>query len=215
MSPTAEKWIKVSFKVCVIAVVILWISAFAPVEAEAKVKIMPLKQGDLILAFGDSLTFGTGAPKGQSYPEFLQDELGLEVINAGVPGELASKGAKRLSDLLEEYNPSLVLICHGGNDILHGRPDELIEQDLAAMAETVKFTPADLVIIGVPKPGLGLVVPSFYETVAEKYNALYEGEVLREVLSNPSLKSDLIHPNAEGYRIIAEALAKLIKKSQW
>jgi lysophospholipase L1-like esterase len=207
----AQRLFLLSIVVCLITAGI----AGTPEEAKGGAKIMPLREGSVILAFGDSLTYGTGAPKDKSYPSLLQRELKLKVINAGVPGELISEGALRLPGLLEEYMPSLVLICHGGNDILRGRADELIEKDLAAMAEMVKATPADLVIIGVPRPGLGLVVPDFYERVAERYEALYEGQILRKVLSRPELKSDLIHPNAKGYQLMAKALAQLIKSSQW
>jgi len=206
-----QKFLLLSVLVCLVYSGI----TVTPEIAEGKVKIMPLQEGSVVLAFGDSITFGTGAPKDASYPSLLQRELKLNVVNAGVPGELISEGALRLPGLLEEHMPSLVMICHGGNDILRGREDELIEKDLAAMAEMVKATPADLVIIGVPRPGLGLMVPDFYEKVAERYGALYEGQILRKILSKPELKSDLIHPNAKGYELMAKALAQLVKSSQW
>jgi lysophospholipase L1-like esterase len=37
--------------------------------------------------------------------------------------------------------------------------------------------------------------------------------VISEVLKDASLKSDLIHPNARGYRVIAERLAATLQKS--
>jgi lysophospholipase L1-like esterase len=39
----------------------------------------------------------------------------------------------------------------------------------------------------------------------------YEGEIVTSVLYSSDTKSDPIHPNAKGYRRIAEALAKLLR----
>ena len=81
-------------------------------------KLKPLSQDAVILAFGDSLTFGTGAAPEQSYPSLLAEMTNLKVINAGVPGEVSSDGKKRLAKLLEETQPDLVVLCHGGNDLV-------------------------------------------------------------------------------------------------
>jgi lysophospholipase L1-like esterase len=169
----------------------------------------------VILAFGDSITHGTGAAAGASYPAVLEKLLGVAVVNAGVPGELSNEGAKRLQDLLEEHRPSLVIICHGGNDMIEGRSRQEISENLRKMARAVKQTAADLVIVGVPEPGLRMALPSFYEDVAREMGALYEGRSLRSILSNSAFKSDLIHPNAKGYARLAKELAALIESAQW
>ena len=76
-----------------------------------------------ILAFGDSLTYGTGAQKGEDYPSVLASLTGLEIINAGIPGEVSSDGLKRLPNLLDEHQPDLLILVHGGNDILKNSPE--------------------------------------------------------------------------------------------
>ncbi|MEJ2415039.1 MAG: GDSL-type esterase/lipase family protein, partial [Sulfurimonas sp.] len=81
-------------------------------------KKQPLSKDTTILAFGDSLTAGYGASKGQDYPAHLQRLSGIKVINAGISGEVSADGLKRLPELLQEYKPQLVILCHGGNDIL-------------------------------------------------------------------------------------------------
>ncbi len=72
----------------------------------------------------------------------------------------------------------------------------------------------DVVLIGVPKPGLFLSDGAeFYQRIARDFRIPYAGEILAEILGNSSLKSDAIHPNAAGYRKMAEAVAALLRQS--
>jgi acyl-CoA thioesterase-1 len=70
-----------------------------------------------------------------------------------------------------------------------------------------------VVMIAVPSPGLSLSPPSFYREIAAEMGLPVEEESLTTVLSDGSLKSDYIHPNAAGYRRLAESIAALMKKS--
>jgi len=177
-------------------------------------KIAPLGQDAVVLTFGDSLTYGTGAPAGQSYPDVLTNLLGKPVINAGVPGEVSSAGLKRLPIMLDKYNPTLVVLCHGGNDFLRRLDREGTINNLKVMVELIRAHGADVVLIGVPKLGFGLDVPKFYASIAEEQDIPYEGGILLDLLDNNSMKSDSIHPDATGYRLMAEAIYEAINKAQ-
>jgi acyl-CoA thioesterase I len=173
-----------------------------------------LTEDSVVLAFGDSLTAGTGAPTNNNYPAVLAGVLGCQVVNAGIPGEQASEGRRRLPGVLKEHRPDLVILCHGGNDFLAKRDDPKTAADLAAMITAVEATGADILLVGVPKPGLRLKAPSFYRDLAKKHRIPCDAETVADILSTPSLKSDQIHPNAAGYGRLAEAIAMLIRESQ-
>ena len=123
---------------------------------DAGPKIAPLDQDSVILAFGDSLTRGTGAAKEQSYPAVLGQMLGHNIINLGIPGEVTSRGLERLPAVLDEYNPSLVLLCHGGNDFLRRHNQDETIRNLRSMIGLIREKGADVILIGVPKLGFGL-----------------------------------------------------------
>lgn len=176
--------------------------------------IAKIDQDSVILAFGDSLTHGTGAAAEQSYPAVLERMLGTHVINLGVPGEVTSAGLKRLPAVLDEYHPTLVLLCHGGNDFLRRRSQEETIDNLRGMIDLIRGQGADVVLIGVPRLGLGLAVPDFYKTLAEEHRIPVEKEILRDLLGDRQMKSDPIHPNATGYRLMAEAVYDVILEAQ-
>ena len=167
--------------------------------------------GDVILAFGDSLTYGTGAAAEESYPQVLAQMIGREVIGAGVPGETTIGGLARLADLLEELRPKIMLLCLGGNDMLRKVDPAVTERNLRAMIDMAKQRGVAVVLIGVPRPGLFSGNAPYYETLASEYGLPIEDGVLKDVLYDNEFKSDPIHPNAKGYRKMAEAIAELLR----
>ena len=177
-------------------------------------EITQLSESSVVVAFGNSLTFGTGTENDQSYPAVLSDMLQCRVVNAGVPGEDTSSALDRLPTILRKEKADLVIICHGGNDMLRNQNRNTTKQNIDAMISIARNAGADVILIGVPSPGLFLNVPSFYKKLAKQHDIPYDSDIIADILSNPSLKSDYVHPNAEGYYEIAQAIADLINKSQ-
>ena len=167
----------------------------------------------VILAFGDSLTFGTGATLTESYPAILERLVGRPVVNSGVPGEVTGEGLSRLPEVLEREKPALLILCHGGNDLLRRLDQKQIANNLRAMIRLARERGVSVVIIAVPSPGIALLPPPFYREIAAEMKIPFEENALTMVLSDGSLKSDYIHPNAAGYRRLAESIAALLKKS--
>lgn len=174
----------------------------------------PLAADAVILAFGDSLTRGSGAAPEHSYPAVLAHLTGRQVINAGVPGELTDAGRHRLPGLLDEHRPALLLLCHGGNDMLRKRDRDTLKANLVAMTRAAQERGIPVLLLGVPEPKLfNRTPPPLYEEVAAQFGLPYEGDVIPMVESDNGLKSDAIHPNAAGYRLIAEVVAQLLRKT--
>ena len=178
-----------------------------------KPTISPITPDATILAFGDSLTAGTGAGKKHSYPSVLAELLGCTVINAGKPGEVTADAVARLKTTMREHEPDLVILCHGGNDFLQKYSDKHVARNLEAMIQRIQNSGADIILVGVPRPGLILRTSPIYADLARKYDLPCDARTIAEMLSTPSLKSDQVHPNAKGYRHLAHAILNLISYS--
>ncbi|HXV06657.1 MAG TPA: arylesterase [Burkholderiales bacterium] len=166
---------------------------------------------DVVLAFGDSLTFGTGVADDETYPAVLAGLIGRKVVRDGVPGETTAQGLERLEASLETHRPRLLLLCLGGNDLLRRVDAAQIESNLRAMVQLARSRGAEVVLIGVPEPALFGGTAPLYRRLAAELRVLLEEETVTDVLRDEALKSDPIHPNAEGYRRIAQALAALLR----
>ena len=172
-----------------------------------------LSQHDVIVAFGDSLTHGTGASDETAYPAVLASLTGRTVINAGMPGETTASGLQRLPGVLAEHKPRLVLLCLGGNDMLRKQPAATTENNLRLLVRTIRASGAEVMLIAVPEPKLFGGAPGFYSRVAEDMRLPLEDDAFNEVLKDNRLKADPIHANAAGYRVVAERLAEFLQEA--
>ncbi len=175
--------------------------------------VSPLGPNDVIVAFGDSLTHGTGATEAESYPVVLGQIIGRKVVREGVPGEMTSGGLARLESVIEEHRPALMIVGLGGNDMLRKVDEAQIKDNLRKIIQAIQARGISVVLFGVPKPALITSAPEFYEDLAREFNIPYEGKIVTDVLYRADQKSDTIHPNARGYRRMAEAFAELLKKA--
>lgn len=176
----------------------------------------PLRPGEAILAFGDSITYGYGVAPQESYPALLAEMSGMRVINAGVNGEISQEGVERLPGLLEDASVRLLLLCSGGNDILRRRSKGALKANLKQMIAMAKAKGVEVVLIGVPTFGmLGLKSLPLYEEVAGEEGVVYIDGLLPGILNDAALKNDYVHPNAAGYRRLAEGIFSELQKQGW
>jgi len=192
-------------------ILILQITVLA--SCSDKATLLPLNDDATVLAFGDSLTYGTGSSLDKAYPAILERLINRKVINAGIPGEISAKGLVRLPHLIRQYQPDLVIICHGGNDILRKLDIKQTKQNIQQMIDLSLHSNIQVVLIGVPEFGIFLNSSPIYQILADENRIPIENEILGDILSNNSLKSDNIHPNRQGYQLIAEHIATLLRQS--
>lgn len=202
----------ISYKIFALAVLYALLTLSA---CGAKTAPLPkLDATDVILAFGDSLTYGTGANENESYPAVLASLINRKVIRAGVPGETTAEGLRRLPETLDEHKPKLMILCLGGNDFFRKQSEQQAESNLREMIKLTRARGIAVALIGVPKPAIfGGDSAEFYRRLAQEFSLPLQGDILGDVLHKNELKSDAFHPNAKGYRVVAEAVAALLKKA--
>ncbi len=183
---------------------------------ERHYSVVPAKSTIVIL--GDSLTYGTGANKGEDYASLLASSTGWNVINAGVPGDTSSDGLERLPAILADNKVDLLIVELGGNDFLQHLPEKETVNNLKAILAQAKSKQIQTALLAIPEfspisAAVGNLSdhPLYAKIAKETDTPLFEN-VFSDVLEKNRLKSDQIHPNAEGYRIVEEHLRKILTK---
>lgn len=178
----------------------------------------------VILCFGDSLTFGTGAEETKSYPAVLAELTGRKVVNAGVPGEVSAEGLRRLPGVLDRARPQLMTLCLGVNDIRRGVDRRELKDNMREMLKLAKKRGVPVLLIAAPELRLTLTKegtwdfiartpPPLYAELSKKFGAPLEADILGRIINDPALKSDALHPNAAGYRKLAEAVVDILREN--
>lgn len=192
---------------------ILSLCIFFLAACGGEVELQRIPANGTILAFGDSLTAGNGALSDESYPALLASLSGRNVVNAGISGEVTAEGLGRLPALLDEYRPRLLILCHGGNDLLRRLSPEQAESNIREMISMAQTRDIPVLLLGVPRPGIFLSSADMYQIIAEDTGVVFMPGIIPDVLSDRGLKSDRIHPNAQGYSVIAGEIFTLLQKA--
>jgi acyl-CoA thioesterase I len=166
--------------------------------------------GESVVCLGDSLTEGVGAGSEEDYPTVLSSRLAVPVVNAGVRGDTTARALERISEAVLSKNPRLVVVFLGGNDFLRRVPLHDTRKNLEEIVRRVQSQGAMVAIAGMR---LGLFTDEYaeiFEETARQFGALYIPGVTKGILSDAALRSDPIHPNGAGYRLVAERIAEKI-----
>ena len=183
-----------------------------------------------VICFGDSLTAGTGAAAGESYPDFLRKDLAAAgykavVLNRGVDGSTTADALLRLPSVLAEH-PSVVVLELGPNDAIYGKSTAETEHNLRAMIEVFQNAHAQVVLGGfdmrpfAAKLPPGLVTPAFqalfplHGELASAYRIPDIPFFLDGVYGVFGLMSqDYLHPNGLGYRKVAQTVLPYVESA--
>lgn len=179
---------------------------------------MPFASGETLLIVGDSISAGYGIDVSKGWVRLLEQRLNdqhydYNIINASISGDMTSNGLVRLPDLLEKYQPSVVIIEMGGNDGLRGVSPKLIQQNLEQMVRQAKLH-AKVLLVGVQLP------PNYGQQYLDRFIAIYptiakeqQVELLDSIVKNTGgnadlMQSDGIHPNEKGQPILLDDIWK-------
>jgi len=167
-------------------------------------------KGDKIICFGDSITFGYGAGPGEDYPTALAKMVSLTVINAGVSGDTTFEAVKRLDSDVLSKKPRLVIVEFCGNDFLKKVPIEETVKNLDIMITRIQSTGAMVALVDISAGMFFKDYRQVFKKLARKKKAIFIPSVLNKVITNPCMKSDFLHPNQRGYKIVASRIHKAI-----
>ncbi|MFH0763300.1 MAG: GDSL-type esterase/lipase family protein [Candidatus Omnitrophota bacterium] len=167
--------------------------------------------GKTIVCFGDSITFGYGAKPGEDYPTALARLVRVPVINAGIDGDTSTEALQRIRSDAIDRDPFLVIIEFGGNDFLRKTPIETTMDNVRQMVEEVQASGAMVAVVDI---SAGLFLKEYrgaYRRLAYETGAIFIPNILNKIVTNPSMKSDFLHPNGKGYQMIAQRIFRSIE----
>ena len=179
-------------------------------------------RGKVVTILGDSITAGLGLPADLALP--IQLHLALETMGvpnvvrgAGVSGDTSGDGAARM-DFSIQPDTQVVVVALGGNDLLQGVNTKVTQANLARILTRLKARHMGVVLAGLHAP------PEIGANYARDFNAIFPSlarthrvalypDLLAGVSRNGALnQGDAIHPNAQGAKIIATGLAKVVAR---
>ncbi len=196
----------------------LAVAALLPACSKRTPKAQPLPAGSTVLALGDSLTSGVGATADTAYPAVLQALTGWQVVNGGVSGDTTAQALARLPILLQEHQPALVIVSIGGNDLLRQMSAAGAKETIREISRTASAGGAQVLLVAVPQVSLlaagtgSLKDHPLYAELAQELKLPLHADGWASVLSQPGLRADTVHANAQGYRQFAEGLAQALRQ---
>jgi lysophospholipase L1-like esterase len=165
---------------------------------------VPEPSGETIVCFGDSLTWGSGADRDQTYPAHLERLIGLEIINSGIPGDTTAGALQRLQSDVLDHHPRLVLITLGGNDLKNGIEADAAFANLEQIVSSIHDQGALAIVGGIDIPIYGRGYPDGYVQLQRDTGCVLVRNVYKGIFGRRELMSDRIHPNGAGYAIMAD-----------
>ena len=166
--------------------------------------------GTNIIVFGDSLVVGVGSSVDNDFVSVLSRQLDIPIENLGIVGDTTGTALARLNEVLER-DPKIVLLLLGGNDYLRRIPKEETFSNLGIMIESIQNSGSIVILLGVKGGILRDNYKGDFKKLSIQYKTAYITNVLDGLIGNPDLMYDSIHPNNDGYKIIADRIYPVLK----
>jgi lysophospholipase L1-like esterase len=191
---------------CVLAVIL-----FSGCAKKQEIKNAGAAKGKEIICFGDSLTFGYGAGPAEDYPTALRKNVRMPVINSGVDGDTTIHALRRLQADVLDKDPYLVIVEFCGNDFIKKVP---MGATIHNLRQIIRRSQEKKAIVALVDISAGFFLRDYrlvFRKLAREEGAIFIPAILNGILTNPSMKSDFLHPNASGYTVIAARIYNAIK----
>lgn len=187
------------------------------------IKPLSAAADNTILILGDSLSAAYGLQQEEGWVKLLQDkyddeQADIELINASISGETSGGALRRLDALLEQYEPTHVLIELGANDGLRGFPVKKMQTNLTSLIQKSQAANAmtALMEIYIPPnygPRYSKMFTDTFSRVSEETNAHLMNFFMLDVAGQPELmQNDSLHPNKKVQPLIRDEMYDSIKK---
>ena len=167
--------------------------------------------GTSVVAFGDSLVAGRGASDGGDFVSLLSRRLGVAIINAGRSGDTTRSALTRLDRDVLSRDPRIAIVLLGGNDFLRRVPVDETFENLTMIVEEIRSRGAAVVLVGVSVGLLSDPYAARYEALAEQTSSGLVPDILDGIFGHANLMTDTIHPNDDGYSIVADRVEPVLK----
>ncbi|MBE3673610.1 arylesterase [Pseudoalteromonas distincta] len=187
------------------------------------IKPLSAAADNTILILGDSLSAAYGLQQEEGWVKLLQDKYDdeyadIELINASISGETSGGALRRLDALLEQYEPTHVLIELGANDGLRGFPVKKMQTNLTSLIQKSQAANAmtALMEIYIPPnygPRYSKMFTDTFSRVSEETNAHLMNFFMLDIASQSDLmQNDSLHPNKKAQPLIRDEMYDSIKK---
>ena len=168
-----------------------------------------------IVVLGDSISAAYGMSAQQGWVALLKERLkddGINVINASISGETSSGGSARISQVLAEFKPDILILELGANDGLRGLKIQTLRDNLTNIIEQTLNASARILLLGMDMP------PNYGQTYTQEFEqTYYELAKKYQLTLSPSflgtvgldwdlLQDDGIHPNSSAQIILLDQI---------
>lgn len=165
-----------------------------------------------LLVVGDSLSAGYGINVKQGWVSLLEERLkekNILVVNASISGETTAGGKTRLPKLLEQHQPSWVILELGANDGLRGLSLKSMRENLEQMIQLSQQNKAVPLLLGIKIPeNYGVYSENFYpiyQQLVKQYQLDFVPFLLEGIALKPEFfQNDGIHPTAAAQPFLLE-----------
>ena len=191
-----------------------------------------------LVVMGDSTAAGLGAgDPAHAYPQVLARSLASEGYRVHL--KVFGLSGARVKDVLDEQlpkaleaDPDYVFIGIGANDVTHVTPLGELRSDMHEVLRTLELSGTEIVIAGAPD----MRAPAFYEPLRSL--AGWRGRQVADAIGEVGRQEDVavvelaketgpkfgtdperfhsgddFHPSADGYRLWADAIYPVLKKT--